>query len=116
MAVRRAELGRLLGIATLVLGSCARVPPADLSRDGRELLLQVRTAQERVQRVRGTARVRIDSPGGSGTLTEFIAAEKPDRVHLETVDFFGNPAAVLVASEGQFRFLDLRDNVLYRGA
>lgn len=104
-----------LGIAVLLLVSCARVPPANLSRDAEGLLVQVRTAQDRVQRVRGSARVRIESPGGSGTVTEFVAAEKPDRVHLETVDFFGNPAAVLVAAEGRFHFLDLRENVLYRG-
>jgi hypothetical protein len=105
-----------MAIAVLLLASCARVPPADLSRDPQELRAQVRTAQERTQRVRGSARVRIDSPGGSGTVTEFIAAEKPDRVRLETLDFFGNPAAILVAVDGRFAFLDLRDNTFYRGA
>ena len=115
MAARRVQGGGVLGIAILALVSCARVPPSDLSRDPRDLLAQVRAAQERVQRVRGSARVRIESPGGSGTLTEFIAAEKPDRVHLETLDFFGNPAAVLVAADGRFSFLDQRENVLYRG-
>lgn len=101
--------------AALGLAACARVPPADLSRDPAALLEQVRAAQARVERVRGTARVRIDAPGASGTVTEFVAAEKPDRVHLETLDFFGNPAAVLVAAGGRFAFLDQREKVFYRG-
>jgi hypothetical protein len=102
-------------LVALAMAGCARVPPADLSRDPAALLDQVRAAQARVQRVRGSARVRIASPGGSGTVTEFAAAEKPDRVRLETVDFFGDPAAVLVAAGGRFAFLDRRANVLYRG-
>src|SRR5512133_1916595 len=115
MPATRASTRFAAGLLVLVVAACARVPPPDLSRDARELFAQVRSAQDRVQRVRGSARVRIDSPGGSGTVTEFIAAEKPDRVHLETIDFFGNPAAVLVAAGGQFAFLDRRESVLYRG-
>jgi hypothetical protein len=109
----RVALIAMLGATAL--SGCARVPPADLSRDPAALLDQVRAAQERVQRVRGSARVRIVSPGGSGTFNEFAAAEKPDRVHLETLDFFGNPAAVLVAAGGRFSFLDARAQVFYRG-
>lgn len=99
----------------LALAGCPRVPPPDLSRDPSALLDQVRGAQERVQRVRGTARVRISSPSASGSAVEFAAAEKPDRVHLETLDFFGNPVAVLVAAGGRFGFHDARANVFYRG-
>ena len=104
-----------LALALLASAACARVPPADLSRDPAALLDQVRAAQARVQRVRGSARVRITSPDLSGTVTEFVAAEKPDRVHLETLDFFGNPAAVLVAAGGRFAFLDHRAGAFYRG-
>ncbi len=109
-AARRAAIALALSLA-----ACARVPPADLSRDPAALLGQVAAAQRRVQRVSGSARLKIASPGLSGTVTEFIAAEKPDRVHLETLDFFGNPAAVLVASGGQFAFLDAREGVYYQG-
>jgi hypothetical protein len=103
-------------LASTHLAGCAtRVPPADLSRDPAALLDQVRAAQARVTRVHGSARVHIESPDGSGTVTELAAAEKPDRVRLETLDFFGNPAAILVAADGRFAFLDRRDNVFYRG-
>jgi hypothetical protein len=101
-----------LAALSAVVGGCAsRVPPADLSRDPAALLEQVRAAQARVTRVRGSARVNIESPGGSGTVTELAAAEKPDRLRLETLDFFGNPAAVLVAAGGRFAFHDQRENV-----
>jgi hypothetical protein len=108
---------RTLRATTLLLAmaGCARVPPADLSRDPAALLEQVQQAQARVKAVRGSARVRISSPDLSGTVTEFVAAAKPDRVHLETLDFFGNPAAVLVAAGGRFAFFDGRAKVYYRG-
>jgi hypothetical protein len=118
MAIRTRTLELRLSVASalaLGLAGCPRVPPPDLSRDPSALLDQVRGAQERVQRVRGSARVRISSPGGSGSAVEFAAAEKPDRVHLETLDFFGNPVAVLVAAGGRFGFHDARANVFYRG-
>jgi hypothetical protein len=105
----------LAAALTLTLVGCPRVPPPDLSRDPSALLDQVRAAQARVQRVRGSARVKVSSPGGSGSALEFAVAEKPDRVHLETLDFFGNPVAVLVASGGRFGFHDARANVFYRG-
>lgn len=111
----RAGEALALAVACLTFAGCPRVPPPDLSRDPAALLAQVRAAQDRVQRVRGTARVKISSPDVSGTVVEFAAAEKPDRVRLETLDFFGNPASVLVAAGGRFAFLDARANVLYRG-
>ncbi len=112
---RRVRSATLVAMAAALLAGCAHAPPASLSRDPAALLDQVRAAQARVQRVRGSARVHVESPGGSGTVNEFVAAEKPDRVHLETLDFFGNPAAVLVAAGGRFAFLDHRANVFYRG-
>lgn len=106
---------RLAAALFLALAACARVPPPSLARDPSALLDQVRVAQARVQRVRGGARVRIESPRFKGSVVQFAAAEKPDRVHLEALDFFGAPAAVLVASGGRFALLDLREKVLYRG-
>jgi outer membrane biogenesis lipoprotein LolB len=101
--------------AALLAAACARVPPANLSRDPALLAQQLRAVQAKTRSVKGSARVDVTSPGLSGTVAEFVAAEKPDRVHLETLDFFGNPAAVLVAAGGRFAFLDARAGVLYRG-
>lgn len=92
------------------------VPPPDLSPQPAELLAQVREAQQRAQRVQGEARVRIRTARGSGTVRQFAAAERPDRVHLEELDFFGNPNVVLVAAGGRFWLYDGLKKVLYRGA
>jgi Domain of unknown function (DUF4292) len=99
----------------LLVAGCRRVPPANLSRDPALLAEQLRSVQAKTRTVRGSARLEVKSPGLSGTVLEFIAAEKPDKVHLETLDFFGNPAAVLVAEGGRFAFLDARAGLLYRG-
>jgi hypothetical protein len=113
---RRARATPALAAAALLAAAgCVRVPPRDLSRDAAALRDQVREAQERVRSVRGSARVSVTSPAVSGSFQELVAAERPDRVRLETLDFFGNPAALLVAADGRFAFLDARANVFYRG-
>jgi hypothetical protein len=105
---------RAAGLAAAALAAC-RVPPPDLSRDPAQLLAAVRAAGGRVARVEGSAKVRVDSPSASGWVDEFLAAERPDRVRLETRDFFGNVAAVLVADGGRFALYDARGRVYYRG-
>lgn len=114
---RRSPVARAALLALLVAGGCVRrAPPPDLAADPAELLLQVERTQARVDRVQGEARVRIESPAGDGTVTQFLAAERPDRLRLDALDFFGNPAAVLVADGDRFALLDLRERVFYRGA
>ncbi|HET6438750.1 MAG TPA: DUF4292 domain-containing protein [Anaeromyxobacter sp.] len=102
--------------AALVGGCHPAAPPPDLSLDPGQLLAQVREAGGAVQSAQGEARLKIRSSRGSGTVRQFTAAERPDRVHLEELDFFGNPAAVLVAAGGRFALYDARKKVLYRGA
>jgi hypothetical protein len=99
----------------LLAGGCVRVPPPDLSRDPAGLLAQVREGQARVQSVRGSARVGVSSRSGSGSLDAWLVAERPDRVRIETFDFFGNVVAVLVADASRFALYDARAGVLYRG-
>jgi hypothetical protein len=76
----------------------------------------VRQAQRRVASVRGDARVRVEGHAFSGAVRQFVAAAQPDRVHVETLDFFGNPVAVLAAGDGRLALYDARAKVLYRGA
>jgi len=112
-ATSRARVAAALALA--VVSGCARLPPPDLSRDPAGLLGQVRAAQARVTSVRGPASVTLESPGQSGSLDAFVAAEKPDRIRVELLDFFGNPAMVMAAGAGRFAVLDLRAAVFYRG-
>jgi hypothetical protein len=107
--------GTLLLLAAAALACAPRHPPPDLSLDPAALLAQVRAAQARISRVRGEARVRIRSPDGSGTVQALVAAERPDRVYVQTLDFFGNTLAVLATSGGALSLYDARARVLYRG-
>ena len=111
----RGRAGVLAALALAASAGCVRVPPPDLSRDPDALLAQVREAQALARTVRGSARVGVAHPGTSGTLDAWAAAEKPDRVRVELLDFFGNPASVLVAAAGRFSLYDARAGVLYRG-
>jgi hypothetical protein len=112
--------GRILPFALAALAvaiACApRAPPPDLSLDPGALLEQVRADRDRVVRVQGQARVHVESHEFTGTIAQFVAAEKPDRLHLEVLDFFGNPVAVMVAGNGRFALWDARQKIFYRGA
>jgi hypothetical protein len=113
--MRRLPARTLLAGLLLAAAACARVPPPDLSADPAQLRDQVRAAQDRVRSCRGSARVGISSPEVSGSIDAWIAAEKPDRVRVELLDFFGNPAAVLVAGGGRFSLYDAGAGAFYRG-
>jgi len=91
-------------------------PPPDLSLDPGELLAQVERAQGRIRSVQGQARVGVEAPSGSGTVSQFLAAERPDHLHVEALSFFGDVLAVLTAADGRFALYDARAKVLYRGA
>jgi hypothetical protein len=105
-----------LAALAAVVACAPRAPPADLSLDPGALLEQVRAARDRVVRVQGQARVHVQSREFTGTVGQFVAAEKPDRLHLELLDFFGNPVAVMVAGNGRFALWDARQKIFYRGA
>jgi Domain of unknown function (DUF4292) len=107
----------LAALAVLALAGCPpRAPPPDLSLDAAQLLAQVRAAQAKVTSVRGEVRVRVDGPGAKGSVLAFAAAHKPDRVLVQTFDFFGNTASALATSGGELSLYDSRERVVYRGA
>ena len=108
-------LASLLALAAAA-GCVRRAPPPDLSLDPPTLAAQVRAAQERVRSVRGQVHVRIETPEFSGTVPALVAAELPDRVLVQTVDFFGNSVAVLATADGALSLYDARAKVVYRGA
>jgi hypothetical protein len=107
--------GLAAAAAVLAAAGCVRAPPPDLSRNPAELLEQVRRAQSGISSCRGSARLGVSSPDLSGSLEAWVAAERPGRVRVEVFDFFGNPAAVLVAGGGRFALLDARAGAFYRG-
>ena len=76
----------------------------------------MRAAQARVQTVQGEARVVVEGPQGSGGVDQFLAAEKPGRLRVESHDFFGNVLSVLAVDGPELFLYDARERVLYRGA
>ncbi len=103
--------------AALALSAChPRTPPPDLSLDPAALLEQVRAAQARVTTVRGEARLKVEARELSGTVPALVAAAKPDRVYVQTLDFFGGTVSVLASASGTLSLYDARARVLYRGA
>ena len=66
--------------------------------------------------VQGRARVSVDSPDGSGGVDQHLVAERPGRVRIEAVDFFGNVVALLAVSDGRLALYDARQRTFTRGA
>jgi len=61
--------------------------------------------------LRGYARVRIDSEAGKARVREVIAAERPARLRVETLNFLGQAQSLLVADGDEASFYDGREVV-----
>lgn len=100
---------------------CAHVPkPVDFGERGEitdpNVLFELLLAQTPgVERVRGEAKAKVDTPEGAGSLTEFVVASRPDRLRLESIDFFGRPVALLTTDGEVGRMLDVERNVFFEG-
>lgn len=119
--VRRLKWSLVLGAMTLVVAGCPRPPlPLDFGPRGRiddprEALDVLRAQAARVKAVRGEAKAKVDSAQGGGSLTQFVIAQSPNRVRLESIDFFGRPVAVLASDGVRGSLYDLDKNVVYEG-
>lgn len=115
--MRRTSPAAALAGVTLALAACTpRRPPPDLSLEPAALLAQVEAAGRAVARVQGEARLVVDAPGARGAVPAFVAAERPGRLHVEALDFFGNPVTTLVTDGGRLAIFDARARTFYRGA
>jgi hypothetical protein len=115
-APTRPLAARLAAVAAAAaLAACTpRVPPPDLALEPEALLAQVEATAAAIQSVRGEVRVRTKGQEHV-SVPAFVAAGKPSSLHLEALDFFGNPVAVLVVHEGRLSIYDARDRTFYRG-
>jgi hypothetical protein len=102
-----------------VLSGCPRRPldfgPRGEIRDPLELLSLTQAAEEQVVGVHGDGKARVEAPQGKGSVGLFLSANRPDLVHLESLDFFGKPQAMLVAAQGEFGLYQVEENRYYRG-
>ncbi|MBI5069410.1 MAG: DUF4292 domain-containing protein [Deltaproteobacteria bacterium] len=114
MSAAPARARRAWLAALLLAAGCPRVPPPGLPHDAPGLLAAVEAARGKVRRVEGTARLGLEGQGG-GSAEAFVAAERPGRLRIELLDFFGAPAALLVVSGGRFLHFDARRGTWTRG-
>ena len=57
----------------------------------------------------------VEAPENGGRYALHLSVRRPASIRIEALTPLGDPAAVLVADQGRFALLDLRNNVFYRG-
>ncbi|MFL5318799.1 MAG: DUF4292 domain-containing protein [Myxococcaceae bacterium] len=106
-----------LGLSALLLGCPHRV---DFGKEGpitdpKALEKLIQQAEERVIAVKGESKIKVESPQGNGVVTLFIALQRPGLVHLESLDFFGKPQAVLISDGKRFGLYQSQEGKYYEG-
>ncbi|HEX8700074.1 MAG TPA: DUF4292 domain-containing protein [Myxococcaceae bacterium] len=102
----------------LVLSGCPKrieFGPEGPIEDPEKLFELTSQAQANVLTLQGDAKLRVDSPQGSGTLSMFVAISRPGLLHLETFDFFNRPVAALVSDGQRFGLYQTEGHVFYQG-
>jgi len=61
------------------------------------------------------AKAFVEAPENAGRYALHVSVKRPVSIRIEALTPMGDPAAVLVADQGRFALLDLRNNVFYRG-
>jgi len=98
---------------------CPRPPiefgPEGQIFDGSRLVALLNKDAESRRGIKAAAKVSVESPTQKGSVDELLSASRPANLHLETLDFFGRPVALLVTSGGRFAFFDSGKNEVTRG-
>lgn len=80
-----------------------------------DLLGRISAAEAQITSLKGDARLGVDTPQGKGSVTLFVAVADPVSIHLEQLDFFGRPQAVLISDGERFGLINAEDGRYYRG-
>ena len=109
-------LSRVSLLALAFVAGC-RAPPVVTGPppDPGALYIQVKKAHAVPQTLSADAKAFVEAPQNGGRYNLHIALKRPGSLRFEALSPTGDPAAVLVADQGKFALLDLRDNVFYRG-
>lgn len=83
--------------------------------DAEQLFQLVKASQDNVVSLQGDAKLRVDSPQGSGTLSLFVALARPGLLRFESFDFFNRPVASLTANQERFGMYQTEGNTWYEG-
>ncbi|GAC1346231.1 MAG: hypothetical protein NVSMB23_23510 [Myxococcales bacterium] len=101
-------------LALAAVASCAHGWRGPLP-DAAALWDQARAAHRLPETLSGEAKAFIDAPENGGRYALNLAVKKPRSIRIEALTPLGDPAAVLIATEGRFALLDLRSDLFYRG-
>lgn len=102
--------------ALALLFACAHArPPAGPPPDPAATLAQVEKAHAVPQTLSCDAKAFVDAPENGGRYSLHLSVSRPGSIRIEALLPTGDPAAVMVADQGRFALMDLRNGVFYRG-
>lgn len=105
-------------VAALLATGCQRALtlPGPGGIDGPQALASALVRHARaVTALRGEARVQVRAGPHGGSARQVVVAEAPDRLRLETLGVFGQPALVFAAAPGSQALFVARESRLYLG-
>jgi len=114
----RTPRAALLPLLTLVLAACPpalRFGPEGEITDAAYLLRRLDARSGALRSIKAEAKVSLKSEQQSGSAGQFVAARRPASLHLETLNFFGKPVAVLAADAGSFSLFVEETGTFYTG-
>jgi hypothetical protein len=83
--------------------------------DAKQMVALLAKQDARFVTLQGEVKLKVQSPQGSGTVSQFLAVTRPAALHIETFNFFGKPVSVLVSDGDRFSLYDADKNVFYGG-
>jgi hypothetical protein len=107
---------KLLLLLVVVLLGCPK--PVMVAGDAPEpvrLFEMANAAHKLPETLSGDAKAFVEAPENGGRYALHISVRRPASLRIEALTPLGDPAAVLVADQGNFALLDLRNSVYYRG-
>jgi len=115
--MRSVAPGEVAAVALLaVLAACKGPVPAVVAElDAVAIFEAARTAHRLPESLTCDAKAFVEAPENGGRYPLHLSARRPASLRIEALTPLGDPAAVLVADQGRFALLDLRNNVFYRG-
>lgn len=107
-------------LVPVVLILCACPHRVDFGAGGEpqsaeDLLRRVAVSESAIISVKGDAKLKVNSPSATASVTLFVAVTHPAYLHLEALDFFGKPQGVFVSDGTTFGLYDGQSARYLRG-
>ena len=83
--------------------------------DAAALYAQAQAAHRIPETLSCDGKAFVEAPENGGRYALHLSVQRPASIRIEALTPLGDPAAVLVAAQGRFALLDLRNNIFYRG-